>query len=309
MKKINIKISFSIYVLVVLGLGMHRARAQQDVQFTQFYANRMFYSPAAMVGTDQLFRVSLTDREQWWGSGSDRPSYRTLNVSQFFTEQNMGIGLTVYEWNQNIETNLLAKLSYSYQLQVGREAWMSFGVNVGIMNGWYNDVVLPDGQGGGAVEDYLEASPNMDLGLGIEFYTKELVAGVSVQHLPIKIGANPMTMLFHSYYYFGYNAPLSENWSLFPMIMLRTAGKSTNLDVSLRAFYRDIINFGASYRLDAVALMAGVNLGKHFTLSYSCDVPIGQIRNRFTKPSHELMLSFRGCIMCKKKDAPLMLFE
>ena len=147
-------------------------RAQQDAQFSQFYANRLFYSPAAIVGTDELFRVSLTDREQWWGGGRDRPSYRLLNTSQFFMGKKMGVGLTVYEWNQNVETNFLAKLSYAYHLQVGQEAFFSFGVNAGVMHGFYKNIILPDGSHGPAVDGDVKTKPNLDLGLAIEFYTR-----------------------------------------------------------------------------------------------------------------------------------------
>lgn len=273
-------------------------RGQQDAQFSQFYANRLFYSPAAIVGTDELFRVSLTDREQWWGGGRDRPSYRMLNATQYFMGKKMGVGLTVYEWNQNVETNLLARLSYAYHLQVGQEAFFSFGVDAGVLHGFYKGLILPDGSSGVDVDKDMKTKPNLDLGLGVEFYTREIVAGVSVQHLPIRITKESKKLQLHAYYYFGYLGKINRNWALYPMLVMRMAGKSTNLDASLRVFYHDLIHFGASYRLDAVAIMAGVNIGPHFTFSYACDIPLGNIRHRFTMPSHEFVLTYRGCLSC-----------
>lgn len=293
-------------MFISLGGFSFMAKAQQDAQFSQFYANKLFYNPAGMIG-DKLFRVSLTDREQWWGSAG-RPSYRTLNVSQFFPDQHMGIGLTVYQWNQNIENNILAKLAYSYHLQVGQEAFLSFGLSVGVIDRFISGVVTPGGEYGGSITGELnDFNPNLDLGFGLEFYTKELVAGVSVEHVPIRLGPNPSRLALHSYYYFGYNFRLTNNWSLFPLLVLRNGDGKTNVDINLRAFYRDIVNFGASYRIDAVALMAGVNLGKNFGLSYSYDINLGPTAQ--FKPSHELILSFRGCLLCKKKDQPLIFFE
>lgn len=273
-------------------------RAQQDAQFSQFYANRLFYSPAAIVGTDELFRVSLTDREQWWGGGRDRPSYRLLNTSQFFMGKKMGVGLTVYEWNQNVETNFLAKLSYAYHLQVGQEAFFSFGVNAGVMHGFYKNIILPDGSHGPAVDGDVKTKPNLDLGLAIEFYTRELVTGLSVQHLPIRITKDSKMLALHAYYYFGYLAKINHNWALYPMLVMRMAGRAANLDINLRVFYGDLLHFGAGYRLDAAVIMAGVNIGPHFTFSYACDIPIGNIRHRFTMPSHEFVLTYRGCLSC-----------
>ena len=294
-------------LLALVGSG----RAQQDGQFSQFYANRVFFTPAAIVGTDELFRASLTDREQWWGGGrKDRPSYRTLNATQFFMGKKMGVGLTVYEWNQNVEVNLLAKLSYAYHLQVGQEAFMSFGLNAGVMQGWYKDLILPDGTRAPEVDAAVKTKPNLDLGLGVEFYTREIVAGVSVQHLPIRLSKESKMLALHAYYYFGYLNKINRDWSIYPMLMMRMAGRSANLDITLRAFYSDLLHFGAGYRLDAVVLMAGVNIGPHFTFSYSFDYPLSTIRNQFKMPSHEFVLSYRGCLHCPYNNTmPINAFD
>lgn len=294
MKKMKKLIMAGMALLAMAG----GARAQQDAQFSQFYANRLFYSPAAIVGTDELFRASLTDREQWWGGGHDRPSYRLLNATQFFMGKKMGVGLTVYEWNQNVETDFLAKLSYAYHLQVGQEAFFSFGVDAGVVHGFYKNIILPDGSYGPAVDADLKTKPNLDLGLGVEFYTREIVAGVSVQHLPIRITKDAKKLQLHAYYYFGYLGKINRDWALYPMLVMRMAGRATNLDISMRVFYHDLLHFGVGYRLDAAVIMAGVNIGPHFTFSYACDIPLGNIRHRFTMPSHEFVLTYRGCLSC-----------
>lgn len=112
-------------------------------------------------------------------------------------------------------------------------------------------------------------------------------------------------LALHSYFYFGYNYEINQDWSLLPMLTLRTAASQVNLDVNLRCFYKDIVHFGASYRLDAVALMAGVNIGKYVSLSYACDININKATVKLM-PSHEFILSFRGCFMCKDSNVPLL---
>lgn len=274
-------------------------RAQEGAQFSQFFANRMFYNPAAMA-SDGLFRLSLTDREQYWGT-PDRPSYRLLNGSYFFDKQNMGVGITFHQWNANIENNVLFKASYMYRLQVGYDAFINFGVNAGVKHRFLSNGVLPSGDV--YVSDGEEFNPNLDMGLGIEFHTSNIVAGVSVQNLPIKIGDNPTFESLHSYYYFGYNFLLDENWALFPMVAMRMASASANVDVSLRASYRDVVHFGLAYRLDALVAMAGVSLGKNFSLSYAFDYNIG-VTSRLYKPSHEIILTYRA--LFKRPDRPML---
>ena len=84
-----------------------RLQAQEAAQFSQFFVNRLFYNPAA-INTDGLFRASLTDREQWWGT-PNHPSYRLLNTSYYFKDKNMGVGMSLHQWNANVENNVVFK--------------------------------------------------------------------------------------------------------------------------------------------------------------------------------------------------------
>lgn len=286
-------------VLLLTTASFVKLGAQEAAQFSQFFANRMFYNPAAM-NSDGLFRLSLTDREQYLGT-PNRPSYRLLNSSYFFDKQNMGVGVTFYQWNANIENNFLFKASYMYRLQVGYDAYINFGLNAGVKQRFLSNGILPSGEV--YVSEGDEFNPNLDMGLGIEFNTSNIVAGVSVQSLPIKIGDNPTFEALHSYYYFGYNFLLDMDWSLFPMVAMRMAEGSANVDVSLRASYRDVVHFGLAYRLDAVVAMAGVSLGKNFSLSYAFDYNIG-VTSRLYKPSHEIILTYRA--LFKRPDRPML---
>ena len=276
-----------------------RLQAQEAAQFSQFFVNRLFYNPAA-INTDGLFRASLTDREQWWGT-PNHPSYRLLNTSYYFKDKNMGVGMSLHQWNANVENNVVFKLDYMYCLQVGHDADINFGVNLGVKRRFLSDGILPDGEMYVSTGD--EFNPNMDMGLGIEFHTSEIVAGFSAQNLPIKIGKSPSMDAFHTYFYFGYNFELDPDWSLFPMVAARIAEKSDDVDVSLRAIYRDVLQFGVVYRLDAFVITAGVNINRNFGLSYAFDANIGKTSKAY-KPSHELTLTYRADF--KRPDRPLL---
>lgn len=287
--------------LAVAGLSFSRLRAQENAQFSQFFNNRTFYNPAAM-SSDGLLHVALTDREQYLGNYR-HPSFRQLAGSYYFTERNMAIGWNLYQWNANIENNILFKINYMYCLRVGYDAYINFGINVGVKQRFLSAGTLPSG------EPFVPTSedrynPNLDLGVGLEFHTSNIVAGVSVQNFPIKLGPNPYVEGLHSYYYFGYNFYLNDDWALMPLVAVRVAEKSANLDIQLRATYRDVVYFGATYRLDAVVVQAGVTLGKNFALGYAFDLNIGSTSKRF-KPSHEIVLSYRG--LFRSPDRPMIL--
>lgn len=301
MKRI-FEIGFCLVLLAVL-VPARKACAQQDVQFSQFFAHRLFYNPAGM-SDDKLLHVSLTDREQYWGT-AHHPGYRLLNGSYFFDDQNMGVGLSFNQWNMNIENEILIKASYMYRLQVGYDAYVNFGLSVGMLHRSLREGYLPGGEKFVPADDD-KFNPNLDMGLGVEFHTTHVLAGVAVQHFPIKLGDNPSRVGFHSYYYFGYNFFLDEDWSLFPMMAVRMGDRRTNIDLNVRAAYRDIVTFGVSYRLDAFVLMAGVNIYKNFSLGYAFDINIGATSRRY-KPSHELIVSYR-CEF-RNPDRPLVKFE
>lgn len=302
MKRMNAKVFGLILLAAVLPAS--RLCAQQDAQFSHFYANRLFFNPAGM-SDDNLLHAGLTDREQYLGSGIQACGFRMVNGTYFFSDQNMGAGFTAYQWNANIETNLIIKGSYMYRLQVGYDAYVNFGLNAGMIHRFLRQGYRADG------EEFIPTpddkfNPNLDMGLGVEFHTTNILAGVSVQHLPIRLGANPAREVLHSYYYFGYNFFLDEEWSVFPLLVLRMGERCTNLDMNIRAMYRDLVNFGISYRLDALVFMAGLNIDKNFAVGYAFDINIGST-NRVYMPSHELVLTYRCAF--KNPDRPLVKFE
>lgn len=304
MKKRTSILSKGLFLLaVVFGTAVSpqagKLQGQEAVQFSQFFVNRLFYNPAA-INTDGLFRASLTDREQWWGT-PNHPSYRLLNASYYFKDKNMGVGMSLHQWNANIENNVVFKIDYMYCLQVGYDAYINFGVNLGVKRRFLSDGILANGDVYVSTGD--EFNPNMDMGLGIEFHTSEIIAGFSAQNLPIKLGKSPSLDAFHTYFYFGYNFVLDPDWSLFPMVAARIAEKSANVDVSLRAVYRDVIQFGLIYRIDALVITAGININRNFGLSYAFDANIGRTSKAY-KPSHELTLTYRADF--KRPDRPLV---
>ncbi len=87
------------------------------------------------------------------------------------------------------------------------------------------------------------------------------------------------------------------------MVAARIAEKSADVDVSVRAVYRDVVQFGLVYRLDAFVITAGVNIDRNFGLSYAFDVNIGRTSKAY-KPSHELTLTYRADF--KRPDRPLV---
>ncbi|MCL2412975.1 MAG: PorP/SprF family type IX secretion system membrane protein, partial [Bacteroidales bacterium] len=273
--------------------------AQDDALFTQFYANRLYFNPAA-TGFSDKFLASLTYRSQWAGDRSlsrhERPSYMLFSAAQFFADQRSGVGLTVYNARQHVQNNLLIKASYAYHLQVDEEAWLAMGVNVGLLSRG-----IRNGQTAGG--DLINATNTMsDLGFGVEFYTPEITVGLSVQHIPAIIGSREERQHTHFYFYASYRYAIDDEWMVIPTVFLRNASFVTTVDAAVRVSYLNMFQLGVAWRRDAVALLFGISW-EDFSLGYSFDIHTGHIRG--ARPSHEIVLSYRTQLIQRSQDTRL----
>jgi len=281
------KIIFFFLTLFAFGTAF----AQDDVYLTQLYANRLFYNPAATGFADKFF-LSGAYRAQWAGTQTmdraDRPNYILLNASQFFWEKRSGVGFTVYDARKHVNHTFKVKGSYAYHLQVQEEAWLSMGINLGVMSRSVRGSITPDGSSA----DY--SAILSDFGLGVEYYTPELTVGASAQHIPFVIGTREERKHAHFYYYMIYYHRIDKDWRVIPSIFLRNSSFITNVEVLGRVSYLNMFQLGLAWRLDAVSVLFGFNFDDMISIGYSFDIHTGSVRNHLkVRPSHEIVLSYR----------------
>jgi len=281
-----------ILILCLILFTFGKIFAQDDAQFTQFYANRLYYNPAA-TGASDKFLASATYRSQWAGSPTlskeARPSYILFGATQFFGDKRSGVGLNIYNASQHVQNALQVKASYAYHLQVQDEAWLSMGINVGMLNRSIRNGLSADGQ-------LINESHTMsDLGLGVEYYTPELIVGVSCQHIPAVIGDNEERKHAHFYYYATYIYTINEEWKVVPSVLLRNSSFITNVDATVRVSYLNMFQFGVSWRRDAMAFLIGFNIEDTYSIGYSFDLHTGTMTG--ARPSHEIVLGYRTQII------------
>lgn len=289
-KKILIPIAL---FLAVCG----KLSAQDDMQSSQIYANKLYYNPAA-TGFDDKFFISGAYRMQWAGSTNlakeARPKYILLNATQFFYDKRSGVGVSIYDGRQNVDHTFQLKAAYAYHMQVQEEAWLSMGTSIGMLSKSVKNSITVEGS---SVDNRMVMLS--DWALGVEYYTPELCVGVSAQHIPIVLGEKDYRNHAHFYYYMIYYHQLDEDWRLMPSISLRNSAFITNFDVLMRASYLNKFQAGLGYRMDAFSLLIGMNIGETFALSYSFDISNKYLNKRGIRPSHEIMLSYRTQLIKK----------
>ena len=288
-----------ILITCLILFSLNKIYAQDDVQLTQFHANRLYYNPAA-TGFSDKFLASASYRTQWAGTtglSKDMPNYILFNAAQFFAEQRSGVGLSVYNAKQHVQNTLQIKGSYAYHLQVQEESWLAMGINVGMLSRGIRDGMTPEGV------PINEKHTMSDLGLGVEFYTPELQVGVSAQHIPAIIGASEGRNHTHFYYYATYFYTINDEWRVIPSVVLRNSSFITNVDISARVSYLNMFQFGAAWRRDAIAFMVGINYEDTYSLGYSFEIHNGKMSGN--KPSHEIVLSYRTQILKNQEQSNL----
>ncbi len=298
MKKIYFILSFVLFCSASYG--------QQQNQYTQFALNKYVFNPA-YAGLDFSVSANLMYRNQWDGLDG-RPTDLNLNVHLPFYLWSGAIGASVDRQSFGVlsQTSLSGSYNYVASLQYGL---LSFGGRLGIsqlsIDG--SRIVTPEGEYSGS---FTHNDPilleNTDLGIGIKwdagvyFYNKKVETGVAISHLPqnsISLERTSYTQATHLNAFFQYNFKILENIDLLQSILLKSDFNQIQSDVSSIIKINGNIFGGINVRgynsrsLDAMAIIAGMKLGDHYTLSYSYDIGVSGLR-RAHEGTHEILLNY-----------------
>jgi len=136
-----------IKILVVLVLVMKSMILfAQDVEFSQFYANKVYLNPA-FAGSDFDARISMNYRNQWPEISSAYVTY-SVAYDQYVNVLNGGVGLQVMQDEQGDGTISTTTVSgmYAYTLRVSRELSLKAGFQLSYIQRKLNDAnfTFPD---------------------------------------------------------------------------------------------------------------------------------------------------------------------
>ena len=317
MKRLT-KILALVAILLVAGQGVKA----QDVTFSQFYSNPLYYNPA-FAGAKICPRVNLNFRNQWPALVS---AFTTVSASydQYIDDLHGGVGALVFADRQGDHGALsttMANVMYAFRFQAGREVYVSAALQAGIVNtslDWAN-LRFPDmiDRINGFINATSAQEPEntnvwyLDFAAGALAYGPAWYAGFSAQHLtqpsngfygvtklPIKLTANVGGLI-----------NLSEEARRTSSLGLGTPVISPNLIYQFQAgchyfnygVYLDWMPFlvGLWYRNgltavegqspwnpDAFIFMVGVQQD-YFKVGYSYDVTVSTMANN-TNGAHEL---------------------
>jgi len=295
------------------------ASAQQDIQFTQFMYNRLYYNPA-VAGAGDAICATAVHRSQWVGFDG-APTSQNVNASVPLKILRGGLGLNIVNDQIGFFRNVNAGLSYAYKHQLNNGV-ITAGVGFNIFTksvenaGWVvpepqdigNDIALP--------AENNNNTAYFDMDFGFYYESDRLWAGISATRLlntaaeldPYNKSISSFTLFTNQRHYNimgGYNIPLAGTmWELQPNVLVKTDFVASPVaDVNITGVYNNQFWGGVSYRTGSPAAEAvAANIGYQFTESlragYSYDVAISDISQQ-GGGSHEVFLKY-----CFKVEIP-----
>lgn len=290
--------------LCLLGLMCYcvsLAYAQYGASFSQYWALRSFYNPAA-TARDGLLDVQGAYSMQMMGY-EDAPAtmYAGVDVPVYFLSPRHGAGVGFLNDEAGLFSHKRIHLQYAYHLPLGK-GFLSGGLRLGMISQGFDGSGVDLGESGDPSFPTSEVSgAGFDLDFGLEYRRKNWYAGFSMMHctMPtIELGDEKLqTISIPAVYYLtgGYNIQFENPlYQIQTSAMMRTDFIGYRGDVTARLLYTGSkFHFygGLSYSpLNSVSFLLG---GKVYgvTLGYSYEMytsGIGALNG-----SHELTLGYQ----------------
>jgi len=287
----------------------------QDVQFTQFYANKLYLAPS-FAGAVQQDRISLSYRNQWPEIPGAFVTY-SFSYDHYFSNFNSGVGflfLRDLAGSGELSTTDFG-VQYSYDIKINNLwhvrpgihfLYMQTGLNFDKLI--WNDQLSPSGTTPTIEQPTLNSKGDVDFATSALVYSDKHWLGVTVDHMlkpknslydnetnvPLKVSVFGGTQIFRKGRLLN---PIDESLSV--AFLFKTQDNYYQNDLGLY-WYKQPLVLGFWYRGipiisdekvgDAVAFLAGYKI-ENFSIGYSYDFTVSKLLSS-TGGAHEVSLIY-----------------
>lgn len=286
--------------------------SQQTDLNTLYNQNPYLINPAA-AGLQNCFSAYLNHRNQWVGINNS-PVRNALTLDGRLIGAH-GIGLDTRMYQAGLLQNFNVKLTYAYHLKLAKNAGLSFGISLGMIQQSFafSEAVVTD-----YTDNTLLTGNQSDMGFssdaGLLLSTQRLQFGISIPQVFARgltienpgVETSDFTLVQHMRVYGAYDVVQSDKWKITPSVLYRNAAFiGHQVDLGARAMWKNTIGLGAIYRTSyGIIGMVDLNIKDKFKLAYG----YGFGGNNFTalsSGSHEIMLGIKLC----RKERPEIVEE
>ncbi|MDG2062491.1 MAG: PorP/SprF family type IX secretion system membrane protein [Flavobacteriaceae bacterium] len=299
MKKRKI-LSISLFVFyLILPLHLY---SQQEASFNMYmFNNQMFNS--GYVGSKNYSTITFLNRSQWVGF-SGAPSTQSFSYASSRGNKNLAIAVSgLLDQIGPIQvTNLSTDISYQLKIN-DKENYLGVGIKLSSSFFEFNSGILtPQQQNDSALFSF--STPNTlepNVGFGLYYHTPKFYLGYSI---PRMIENDDYFFVRHNYLIMGGLINLSKSFDLKPSLLLKTSsGSPVAYDFSTLIYLNKTFWIGPQIKNlmsisekisesgSGLGFIAGLHLGRHFSLGYVLGSSIG-ISNFDNLNSHEILLRY-----------------
>ncbi len=286
-------------IFVLLLISGVTASAQNQYRFNHYIANQGLLNPAYN-GTRDVISGLLIHRSQWIGF-EGAPMNQALNVHGPLEDTNLGFGLTMVNDHLGFSNTFDLMGSGSYRLQIDREKFLSFGLQLGFSSVVYDGTKAVTEQFMDPVFSGKESNLYFNAGFGSYYYAEDYFIGFSIPKF-FSDNFNERTGKFknkldaknmHIYLYGGY----VFDWDpvkVKPTLLIKEVyGAPMQFDASVNVLLAEQVWVGLSYRtVSEVVFLTEYIINRQFTLRYSFDYSFSPITQYAKAGSHEISLQF-----------------
>lgn len=278
----------------LLSVG-YAAMAQQRPQYTQYMFSGLVINPA-YAGVDGPLSATLLDRRQWTGI-EGAPKTQTLALHTLNKKKRVGLGLLIVNDKIGIHQNLTAAGDYAYHIPVGRQSFLSMGLQAGIFHvrSDYGSLVNA-GNPDPKLNNYMINRVFFDMGAGIYFRSPRFHMGISAPELLPKnnIVNDTTSVSFKSvnlFTFLKYRMSLGRSWEAEPALLIKHFNNvPLSAEGTLTFIYKDVLTGGVAYRIqESIGYLIKLRATPQLQFGYAYDNPIGAT-SQLSSGSHEFMI-------------------
>lgn len=293
------QITKSLFLTVIMLLGLTKVQAQQEAMFTQYMFNGLALNPA-YAGSHESLSATFLLRDQWNGLPG-APSTQTFSVHSPIRNARIALGLQFIHDKLAVFDQYGVTGAYAYRIFTSKGT-LSLGLQLGFTS--YN-AELTDLTTHVPNDPVFQGTVNKTMpsfGAGVYYYTDRFYIGLSAPQLVtnslsedvVEIDADARQER-HYFLTAGHMFPISHNVQLKPNVLIKAVeGAPLQMDLNLNALFSEVLWLGVSWRsLSDFDALIELQITDQLLMGYSYDFATTTDLSRVNSGSHELMLNYR----------------
>lgn len=281
-----------IYIFLLASVSVF---AQQTGSVSNYITVKTLINPA-FAGVNENTEINLFAKNYFLGFSDKNPGTQAISVGG--KKDNYGLNVILFNDYFGSMRNTGIKLSYAYHLQAGSDSYLSIALAPGFsqfaMDQSYY-IYFDDADE--AITGTNENKMVFTADFGVVYFSDLYFAGIGINNLiepNISLGGyeseeNRLTRSFNLCGAYRYD--LSDDMGLEPALLMNYSTAGMLLDLSARAYIKNLIWVGAGFRTSGMLTAQFGIQYKNYKIGYAFDHSFSQISS-FSSGTHEIIIGY-----------------